>query len=140
MVNSNKKIRIACLFMTILIVVSSFCVPSFAQDRSNVSGFEVNVGRASGRINVTVSAGKLCKAETAFPLEKGDIVEIKASYAPTDVSFNIGLIAPDGQFYYDTVSDGKIDEKIEVSQHGYYILTIENISSSDITINGYVNY
>lgn len=57
-----------------------------------------------------------------------------------DVSFNVGLIAPDGQFYYDTVSDGKIDEKIEVSQHGYYTLTIENTSDFDVTINGYVNY
>ena len=45
-----------------------------------------------------------------------------------------------GQFYYDTVSDGKIDEKIEVSQHGYYTLTIENTSDFDVTINGYVNY
>lgn len=52
----------------------------------------------------------------------------------------MGLIAPDGQFYYDTVSDGKIDEKIEVSQHGYYTLTIENTSDFDVTINGYVNY
>ena len=34
----------------------------------------------------------------------------------------------------------KIDEKIEVSQHGYYTLTIENTSDFDITINGYVNY
>lgn len=43
-------------------------------------------------------------------------------------------------FSYDTVSDGKIDEKIEVSQHGYYTLTIENTSDFDVTINGYVNY
>ena len=34
----------------------------------------------------------------------------------------------------------KIDEKIEVSQHGYYTLTIENTSDFDVTINGYVNY
>lgn len=135
MIMVNKS-RCVCIVLVMLIVASSLCVPAYA----NTSVFTVDARRASGRINIKVSAGKIGKASTSFPLEKGDIVEIKASYAPADVSFNVGLIAPDGQFYYDTVSDGKIDEKIEVSQHGYYTLTIENTSDFDVTINGYVNY
>lgn len=134
MVNKSKCL---CIVLVMLIVMSSLCVPAYAY---NVSRFAIDARRASGRINIKVSAGKIGKASTSFPLEKGDIVEIKASYTPTNVSFNVGLIAPDGQFYYDTVSNGKIDEKIEVSQHGYYTLTIENTSDFDVTINGYVNY
>lgn len=137
-----NKSRCVCIVLVMLIVASSLCVPAYTYEyeKDNISVFAVNARRASGRINIKVSAGKIGKASTSFPLEKGDIVEIKASYAPADVSFNVGLIAPDGQFYYDTVSDGKIDEKIEVSQHGYYTLTIENTSDFDVTINGYVNY
>lgn len=137
MVNKSKCL---CIVLVMLIVMSSLCVPAYAYEENNVSRFAIFARRASGRINIKVSAGKIGKASTSFPLEKGDIVEIKASYTPTNVSFNVGLIAPDGQFYYDTVSDGKIDEKIEVSQHGYYTLTIENTSDFDVTINGYVNY
>ncbi len=137
MVNKSKCL---CIVLVMLIVMSSLCVPAYAYEENNVSRFAIDARRASGRINIKVSAGKIGKASTSFPLEKGDIVEIKASYTPTNVSFNVGLIAPDGQFYYDTVSNGKIDEKIEVSQHGYYTLTIENTSDFDVTINGYVNY
>lgn len=137
MVNKSKCL---CIVLVMLIVMSSLCVPAYAYEENNVSRFAIDARRASGRINIKVSAGKIGKASTSFPLEKGDIVEIKASYTPTKVSFNVGLIAPDGQFYYDTVSNGKIDEKIEVSQHGYYTLTIENTSDFDVTINGYVNY
>lgn len=137
MVNKSKCL---CIVLVMLIVISSLCVPAYAYEENNVSRFAIDARRASGRINIKVSAGKIGKASTSFPLEKGDIVEIKASYTPTNVSFNVGLIAPDGQFYYDTVSNGKIDEKIEVSQHGYYTLTIENTSDFDVTINGYVNY
>ena len=137
MVNKSKCL---CIVLVMLIVMSSLCVPAYAYEENNVSRFAIDARRASGRINIKVSAGKIGKASTSFPLEKGDIVEIKASYTPTNVSFNVGLIAPDGQFYYDTVSNGKIDEKIEVSQHGYYTLTIENTSDFDVTINGYVNH
>ena len=112
-----NKSRCVCIVLVMLIVASSLCVPAYAYayeyEKDNISVFAVNARRASGRINIKVSAGKIVKASTSFPLEKGDIVEIKASYAPADVSFNVGLIAPDGQLYYDTVSDGKIDEKIE---------------------------
>ena len=139
MIMVNKS-RCVCIVLVMLIVASILCVPAYAYEKDNTSVFTVDARRASGRINIKVSAGKIGKASTSFPLEKGDIVEIKASYAPANVSFNVGLIAPDGQFYYDTVSDGKIDEKIEVSQHGYYTLTIENTSDFDVTINGYVNY
>ena len=119
MIMVNKS-RCVCIVLVMLIVASSLCVPAYAYEKDNTSVFTVDARRASGRINIKVSAGKIGKASTSFPLEKGDIVEIKASYAPADVSFNVGLIAPDGQFYYT--------------------LTIENTSDFDVTINGYVNY
>ena len=92
------------------------------------------------RFSITVKAGDVRKADTSFPLEKGDTVRIKASYAPADATVNFGLTGPDNQFYYIPVSTGAIDETIEVNQHGYYTLTIENTSDSDVTVNGYVNY
>lgn len=99
-----------------------------------------NIERATGRFNISVSAGKISKANTSFPLEKGDLVRIKASYTPADSSVNIGLIGPDDQFYYLPVIDGSIDITIEVEQHGYYTLAIENMGNAKITVNGYVDY
>lgn len=139
--NKIRKNKILRIVLAISLVLSTLCIPAFARDTAAAS-FELveNASRASGRINITVPAGGIKTASTSFPLETGDIVEINASYSPTNVSFNIGLIAPDGQFYYATVTDGSIDENIEVNQHGYYTLAIENTSNSSVTINGYVNY
>ena len=134
-----KRKRIVGVVLALAVVFSCFTVPAFAQENLREEPLTLE-RRASGRIRITVKAGDVRKADTSFPLEKGDTVRIKASYAPADATVNFGLTGPDNQFYYIPVSTGAIDETIEVNQHGYYTLTIENTSDSDVTVNGYVNY
>jgi hypothetical protein len=134
-----KRKRIVGVVLALAVVFSCFTVPAFAQENLREEPLTLE-RRASGRFSITVKAGDARKADTSFPLEKGDTVRIKASYAPADATVNFGLTGPDNQFYYIPVSTGAIDETIEVNQHGYYTLTIENTSDSDVTVNGYVNY
>lgn len=134
-----KRKRIVGVVLALAVVFSCFTVPAFAQESLREEPITLE-RRASGRFSITVKAGGVRKADTSFPLEKGDTVRIKASYAPADSTVNFGLTGPDNQFYYIPVSTGAIDETIEVNQHGYYTLTIENTSDSDVTVNGYVNY
>lgn len=134
-----KRKRIVGVVLALAVVFSCFTVPAFAQENLREEPLTLE-RRASGRFSITVKAGDVRKADTSFPLEKGDTVRIKASYAPADATVNFGLTRPDNQFYYIPVSTGAIDETIEVNQHGYYTLTIENTSDSDVTVNGYVNY
>ena len=134
-----KRKRIVGVVLALAVVFSCFTVPAFAQENLREEPLTLE-RRASGRFSITVKAGDVRKADTSFPLEKGDTVRIKASYAPADATVNFGLTGPDNQFYYIPVSTGAIDEPIEVNQHGYYTLTIENTSDSDVTVNGYVNY
>ena len=134
-----KRKRIVGVVLALAVVFSCFTVPAFAQENLREEPLTLE-RRASGRFSITVKAGDVRKADTSFPLEKGDTVRIKASYAPADATVNFGLTGPDNQFYYIPVSTGAIDETIEVNQHGYYTLTIENTSGSDVTVNGYVNY
>jgi hypothetical protein len=134
-----KRKRIVGVVLALAVVFSCFTVPAFAQENLREEPLTLE-RRASGRFSITVKAGDVRKADTSFPLEKGDTVRIKASYAPADATVNFGLTGPDNQFYYIPVSTGAIDETIEVNQHEYYTLTIENTSDSDVTVNGYVNY
>lgn len=134
-----KRKRIVGVVLALAVVFSCFTVPAFAQENLREEPLTLE-RRASGRFSITVKVGDVRKADTSFPLEKGDTVRIKASYAPADATVNFGLTGPDNQFYYIPVSTGAIDETIEVNQHGYYTLTIENTSDSDVTVNGYVNY
>lgn len=95
---------------------------------------------ATGKFSMDVSGGKLVTANTSFPLEVGEIVAIKASYSPFSASVDFGLIAPDGLFYYVTVTNGSIDQEIEVSQRGNYTFAVRNNSSNTISVSGFVNY
>lgn len=53
---------------------------------------------------------------------------------------DVGLIAPDGNFYYVTVTNGSIDKTIRVNANGNYTLQFRNNSDVDVELSGYVNY
>ena len=84
--------------------------------------------------------GTLRQANTTFPLDPGEVVTIKASYSPFSANVDFGLIAPNGRFYYVTVTDGSVDQSIEITQRGEYTFAVRNNSSYQINVSGYVNY
>ena len=87
-----------------------------------------------------ISAGAIRAGNPSFPLEAGEIVTIKASYSPFSASVDFGLIAPDGLFHFINVTNGSIDESIEVDERGTYTLAIRNNSSKTVNVSGYINY
>ena len=95
---------------------------------------------ATSSFSMTISANKTAAASTSFPLAAGETVTIKASYYPCSSSVDVGLIAPDGNFYYFNVTSGSIDKTIQVNVSGNYTLQFRNNSDVDVEISGYVNY
>ena len=118
-------------------ILGSLCVPVAAvqpQDTNDV------VVMATDRFSMSIPANSAKKAGSSFSLYPGDIVTIKATYAPFDANVDFGLIAPDGLFYGLSGSNGVFDEAIKVDQRGQYTLAIRNRSSVTITVYGHVDY
>ena len=132
---TRKKILVLALTCVMLLgclgVSAAAAVP---QESSDVGIMATN------RFNTTVPANTAVQTGTSFSLYPGDVVTIKATYAPFSADMDIGLIAPDGLFYCLSGSNGVFDEAIEVDQRGQYTLAIRNRSSVAIDVSGYVNY
>lgn len=95
-----KRKRIVGVVLALAVVFSCFTVPAFAQENLREEPLTLE-RRASGRFSITVKAGDVRKADTSFPLEKGDTVRIKASYAPADATIKLWVNRTlDNQFYY----------------------------------------
>lgn len=71
---------------------------------------------------------------------KTTTAQAKASYSPFSANVDFGLIAPNGRFYYVTVTDGSVDEAVTVTERGDYTFAIRNNSAYPINVSGYVNY
>lgn len=131
--------KLICPIVALLLSVSCFAGTVCAVEYEKPAD-SITVSRASGRFTVDVPAKTVYKASSSFPLEVGEIVTIKASYSPFSANVDFGLIAPNGRFYYITVTDGSVDQSIEISQRGKYVLAIRNNSSYSVNVSGYVNY
>lgn len=122
------------VILTCAILLGCFCTHVGAVDSAEVEM------RATGRFSMDIPANTQVKASSSFPLESGEVVTIKATYAPFSASVDFGLLAPDGLFHYVNVTDGSVDQKIEVDQRGHYTLAVRNNSSQEISVSGFVNY
>lgn len=96
--------------------------------------------RATGSFNMIIPANKTLSANSSFPLSAEETVTIKASFNPFSANLDVGLIAPDGNFYYFKVTDGIIDKTIQVSMSGDYTLQIRNNSGFEVELTGFVRY
>lgn len=98
------------------------------------------VERATNGFSMHIPPKTAVQAKSSFSMEAGEIVTIKASYSPFSASVDFGLIEPDGTFLFVNVTDGSVDQKIEVDQRGSYTLAVRNNSSKEISVSGFVNY
>ena len=101
---------------------------------------DVAVPFATGSFSMTIPAKTKATANSSFPLAAGEVVTIKASYSPFSASVDFGLVAPNGKYYYANVTDGSIDQAIQVNESGDYTLQIRNNSSTEVKVSGFVNY
>lgn len=105
------------------------------------SGFLMTLNsRATGSFNMIIPANKTLSANSSFPLSVDEIVTIKASFNPFSANLDVGLIAPDGNFYYFKVTDGIVNKTIQVSMSGDYTLQIRNNSGFEVELTGFVRY
>ena len=101
---------------------------------------ETVIGRATNSFNMSIKAYGKGKANTAFPLEAGETVRIKASYTPFSAGVDFGLIDADGVFHYINVTNGSSDETIEIEERGKYTFAVRNNSGSTVKLSGFVKY
>lgn len=100
--------------------------------------FSSSVPFSLGTIDTTISAYSSVYASENLYLNANDIITLNFSYVPLSANVNFGLIAPDGLFYYVNVTNGSINQNIQVAERGYYTVAIENMSSYSVSVTGYV--
>lgn len=135
--------KIAAAFLVCLALSGILCTSSGAVDIDPHMTFSIITGistRATGSFNMSIPAQGNAVASNSFPLAAGEIVTIKASYAPFTANMDFGLIASDGQYYCTNVTNGIVDEAFEIEESGNYTLQIRNHSSVIVQVSGFVNY
>ncbi len=134
-----RRKKLFCAALACVLAISCLCTNAGAVERT-APETEVGIARASGKFSMDIPGNTAKEAESSFPLEVGECVTIKASYSPFSASVDFGLIAPDGLFYYVSVSNGSIDRAIEVTQRGNYTFAVRNNSAAEIHVSGHINY
>lgn len=144
-----------CMVLACILLVGAMAIPASAAEVETIS-FEyctVDVTSTSDNFagdiasllateafSMSIPAKSQARADSSFPLAAGETVTIKASYSPFSASVDFGLIAPDGKYYYVNITDGSIDQTIQVNESGDYTLQIRNNSSTEVQVSGFVNY
>lgn len=136
--------KAVCMFLICVLIVGMVKVPVNAIEAEPTGSEILTVSffstRATGSFNMSIPAKSRAVASSSFPLAAGETVTIKASYSPFSASVDVGLIAPDGTYYYFNITNGSIDKTIQVDESGNYTLQVRNNSSSEIQVSGFVNY
>lgn len=99
--------------------------------------------RAMGQFDFELPPKTLMKANSSFPMERGETVKITASYSPESAesaSVDFGLIDSDGIFYPIRANDGSIKKTIKIDLKGTYTFAVRNNSNDTVWVNGFVNY
>ena len=134
--------RICCGMLVGLMLMGTLCINAVAVDymETNSFGF-MEETRASGSFTVKIEGGATARAGTAFPLSARETVQIDAIFSPRNTNLDVGLLAPDGNFYYLNIDGGgDIDETIRVEEMGNYTLQIRNNSEELVIVTGFVYY
>lgn len=136
--------RFASMLVACVLFIGSFIIPvnamalTTASENKHVASLITPM--ATNSFNMSIPAQTKALANSSFPLAAGETVTIKASYSPFSASVDIGLIAPDGTFYYFNITNGSIDKTIQVDESGSYTLQVRNNANFEIEVSGFVNY
>lgn len=76
----------------------------------------------------------------SFLLELKETVEIKATYSPFSADVDFELIALDGLFYSVNVTDGSVDQVLEIVEQGNHTLQRGTNSSMTFIVSKYVKH
>lgn len=136
--------RMICMVLCCVLLVGMISFPATATEiRDTVQKIyfdELVSPCATGSFNWTIPAKTNAMGDIVFPLAAGETITIKASYSPFSASVDFGVIAPDGNYYGFNITGGSIDKTIQVSESGDYTFQIRNNASTEVKVNGFVNY
>lgn len=137
--------RCACLFLSFLVVFGIYSVAANAimiEEKNATEEYttEYIELRATGHFDFDIPAKTLMRASSAFPMEYGETVTIKATYSPASARVDFGLIDSESIFRYESASDGIFDQTIRIDERGNYVFAIRNNASYAIHVSGFVNY
>ena len=131
--------RICCRALVVMMLLGSLCIHAWAIVPANT--FSLIQTRASGHFTVEIEANSTAKSTSDFPLSAGETVRIDAIFSPEGANLDVGLIAPDGYYYYLNINGGgDIDKTIRVDDRGNYTLQIRNNSDAPVVVTGFVYY
>lgn len=82
-----------CTILALVLMLSCVCLPASAVEIVESDGNQP-VARATSRFTIDVKANSSMRASTSFPMEVGEVITIKASYAPFSASVDVGLVGP----------------------------------------------
>lgn len=131
-----KMRRCLGLALALAIAVCSLGGAAFAVETQPSDGYTISLERASGKFSTTVSAGKYKKIGSAISLQAGESVNFNASYSPSNVSVDFGILDSNNTFYHINATDGSVDGGVEVPVSGSYTPAIRNNSSKSISVTG----
>lgn len=129
-----------CVVLACILTVSCLKTSATANSLAVYGQENTAVPFATNSFNMTIGAKTKSKANTSFSMASRETVTIKATYSPSDVSVDFGLVDSDGVFHYINVTSGSIDKTIKITKSGKYTLQVRNNSNDEIKVMGFVNY
>lgn len=125
--------------LALALVAGSFGTPTSAAEIQNYEELPAEFQRSTGSFSVTISPGKVKKANNSFTLEAGESVTVDMSYTPRNASVDVGLVDSNNGFTYFNVTSSPVDSGvITVTKRGTYTLAIRNNSSDQVDASGFV--
>lgn len=101
---------------------------------------QLSVTRATSRIEWTLAPNSGGRTDTAYPMERDELVTINCTYSPRTADIDFGLLAPNGSFYSLKGEDGSFRKTIRIEESGSYYFAVRNNSNYAVEILGYVYY
>lgn len=126
------------LLLALTVAVGSFGISALAVEPQASAEPISAIERASGHFNTNVSSGKIMKLGSAISLRSGEFVSFDATYTPSDASVDFGVLDSSNAFIFINVSDGSVNDGVEIAVNGSYTPAIRNNSSSSISVSGEV--
>lgn len=137
----SKFIRVTLVY-TVAAATICFCsnVNAVSSRLDQATDFEIQMQRAYGNFSMTVPKNSTVKTRENFKMSKGETVQIDATYSPKSADVNFGIIDSDGKFVFGSGTNGNYSDTFQIEKSGNYRVAIENNSSDDVEVSGFVYY
>lgn len=96
--------------------------------------------RAMKTINWSIPSQNGMRSVEAFSMEAGQTININVAVSPSSSNVRVGIIEPNGTFRYVLATSGSVNHNFSISTRGSYYVYVDNGSSYNVSVAGFVNY